>query len=231
MLAIICVAASALLPRLPPPRMSADSVSLSDLKRSILDEAASPTKVFSVAKLVAALEAASLEDDLSVRPAASPLVDGLWETVWVSEAPRWTERWPLRRGQPLTHEIRGGWTGLEAGYYMQRVGGSLVRGELRAAWSELGGEDWNVEWQTHRVSVLGTRVWGGRALRKDADYDYNLRPTFVDGELCVLRSPAVVAAASELRAERIYVLRRLRHALWNGDDFVPPPPKWLLGAE
>lgn len=244
MLAPSCAATLLLGPHLlPPPRAAPRALfdppasrgggdaegSAEDLKRSILAQVSKASPYYSVPELVAALEARGLDDDLGARPAASPLLEGDWETLWVSEPPRWTRRWPLRRAQRLTHVIRGGWTGLEPGHYVQRVGGGLLRGECTAQWSELGGEAWSVGWRSCRLTLLGLRVWRHDALRADADFDYDVRPTFVDGDLCVLRSPAVVAGACELRAGRIYVLRRLRHRLWNGDGFLPPP-RWLSGG-
>ena len=97
-------------------------------------------------------------------------------------------------------EVQKGWTGLEPGHYVQRVGGGLLRGECTAQWSELGGEAWSVGWRSCRLTLLGLRVWRHDALRADADFDYDVWPTFVDGDLCVLRSPAVVAGGKNLRS-------------------------------
>ena len=40
-----------------------------------------------------------------------------------------------------------------------------------------------------------------------------VRPTFVDGELCILRAPAVHAGPQTLRPERVYLLRRMKNRL------------------
>ena len=47
-----------------------------------------------------------------------------------------------------------------------------------------------------------------------------MRPTFVDGELCILRAPAVYAGPQPLRPERVYLLRRMKNRLDQGDGSV-----------
>ena len=58
-----------------------------------------------------------------------------------------------------------------------------------------------------------------------------MRPVYIDGELMVLRAPAVLAADVELRAERLYLLRRMRNRLWQDGSFKGLSDKPLLGFE
>lgn len=221
--------------RSAPPRLLEELDAISELKRQIracaeIGGAADA----SVESLVAELERAALDDELGRRPAASPLVDGRWETLFATERPGWTSRWPLGRPPPhgrkrrgLTHEIRGGYETGTAGEYTQRACGRLgLSRTMHARWTELGGDAWSLSWHSSTLAIAGVRLWRDRALRAEADFDY-LRPTFVDGDMLVLHSAAILADGCELRPARTYVLGRLRHPLWNGDGFVPPPPSWM----
>ena len=69
--------------------------------------------------------------------------------------------------------------------------------------------------------LLGIPIWRRRLVTPvTLDLDYGIRPTFVDGELCVLRAPAITAGDDELRAGRVYLLKRMRNRLWQDDSFV-----------
>ena len=63
----------------------------------------------------------------------------------------------------------------------------------------LGGDAWSIDYERFVLSLLGMPVWRRRVRRRAADLDWGIRPTFLDGELLVLRAPAV--AAGEHRVE------------------------------
>ena len=63
------------------------------------------------------------------------------------------------------------------------------------------------------------------------DFDHAVRPTFVDGEVCILRAPAVLAGDSELRPERVYLLKRMRNRLWQDGSFVGLSDRPVLGFD
>ena len=73
------------------------------------------------------------------------------------------------------------------------------------------------------------RVWRSRSstLQLSSDLDHALRPTFVDGDYLILRTPAVTAGGDVvLRSKRMYMLRRLRNRLWQDNDFVGMSDRW-----
>ena len=75
--------------------------------------------------------------------------------------------------------------------YRTRVTCSLPRGRIFA-------RAWNVwRWRVQAPASI--------------DFDHDVRPTYVDGDACVLRAPAVLAGDRELRPERVYLLRRIRN--------------------
>lgn len=194
------------------------------LKAEIVDVVASgAAEPEAVRSRIALLESMDIHD----RPAGSPLLDGRWKTVWSDGAPRWA------RLGPLTHAIEGGWLGDKPSRYSQcsnRLGVGLA---LHASYTSLGGDDWELDFDLFELTVLGLPLWRRRVRRREADLDHGIRPTFLDGEMCVLRAPAVQADTIELRPERIYVMSRIRNVLNNdmevmgsSNGFVQTP-KWL----
>ena len=84
------------------------------------------------------------QDNPTSRPAASPLLDGVWETVWVSEAPRWTRT----SGCTLFHEIDLSQPVASPGLYRWWVRMSrynLLQRQVVGRASALGGDDLRVE--------------------------------------------------------------------------------------
>lgn len=118
------------------------------------------------------------------------------------------------------------------GAYVQRARlGPLRSRELRATYTWLGGDAWDLEFVSRAVLLFGIIPIFRRRIKdpKDqADLDHALAPTFVDGEYLVLRSPAVVVAGVnvELRAPRVYLLRRQRNRLWQDNSFQGATDKW-----
>ena len=103
---------------------------------------------------------------------------------------------------------------------------------MRGTYTWLGGEAWDIQYVSTARLLFGVPIWkrqlSGPA---SADLDHAVRPTFVDGEICVLRAPAVRAGDCELRADRIYVLRRLKNRLWQDGTFEGLSDKPVLGFE
>ena len=181
------------------------------------------------------------------RCATSPLLDGFWETLYASTPARWT------RGGRLRHVIESwsegtspGMPGLLAGprgnqwddvsqgrgAYVQRARLRFGSSELRATFTWLGGEAWEVKYVSQARLLLGIPVWR-RRVRDGASIDLDLavRPTFVDGELCILRAPAVTAGDHQLRPERVYLLRRMKNRLWQDGTFKGLSDQPVLGFE
>ena len=80
--------------------------------------------------------------------------------------------------------------------------------------------------------LFGIPIWRRQLGAPDrVDLDYAVRPTFVDGELCVLRSPAVCAGDAELRRERVYILKRMRNRLWQDGSFTGLSDRPVFGFE
>ena len=132
----------------------------------------------------------------------------------------------------MTHSLELFGTG--PGRYLQRYSVAwLLRGTVEGECSALGGEHLRIQFDGRmRVSLLGLTLWSRPLDPRSNDLDHALQPTFVDGDTLVVRSAAVCAGPSRvLRSERIYVLRRARHAYWQ-----PPPeeepamPSWLPEA-
>ena len=181
------------------------------------------------------------------RCATSPLLDGRWETVFASDRPRWAQRrrmlhviehdwlragdtWDEARGltqSPGSPGVLSGprgqpWDDVSGGRgaYVQRVRSFVGTAELRARYTWLGGDGWNLEFVSRAWLLCGIPLWrrGVRAPQSDADLDHGARPTYVCGEFLVMRSPAVRAGDVELRPGRLYLLRRLKNHLWQGDE-------------
>lgn len=108
------------------------------------------------------------------------------------------------------------------GAYVQRSKHRFGTDELRARYTWLGGDEWALEFISRSRLLFGVRIWSRRipsSAAEPPDLDHALRPTFVDGEWLVLRAPPVFAGESELRAERVYLLRRLRNRMWQDSTF------------
>ena len=171
------------------------------------------------------------ESNPTERPASSPLLDGMWSTQWFSSAPRWT-RLPFV-SRTMWHHIdtshgKGG-----PGRYTQRVRvAGIFLAHATGSICALGGGDLRVEYERYSLSFLGIPLFRRSVYQFDADLDHALRPTFLDGDSCVLRADAVCAGPSRvLRPARTYVLRRDRHALWQPNpETEPPMPSWLPEA-
>ena len=117
------------------------------------------------------------------------------------------------------------------GAYVQRCRRNLfLTTELRATYTWLGGEAWELTFVSRKQLLFGALpVWRSRSstLQLSSDLDHALRPTFVDGDYLILRTPAVTAGGDVvLRSKRMYMLRRLRNRLWQDNDFVGMSDRW-----
>jgi hypothetical protein len=111
---------------------------------------------------------------------------------------------------------------------------ALRRAAVRATYTWLGGDTWDIQYVSRARLFLGVPLWRRQLSQTSpsVDFDHAVRPTYVDGELCVLRAPAVCAGGCELRAERVYVLRRMKNRLWQGDgSFSGLSDKPVFGFE
>ena len=170
------------------------------------------------------------------RCATSPLIEGYWETLFASAPAAWTSGGRLRHIIEYDATPRGdlgpGAPGILAGprgnrwddvsdgrgAYVQRAKLRFGSSEVRATYTWLGGDAWALEYVSRARLLFGLPIWK-RRLRGPGpvDLDHAVRPTYVDGDLCILRSPAVSAGDCELRPERFYLLRRMKNRLWQGD--------------
>ena len=190
------------------------------------------------------------------RVGTSPLVDGYWELLHATSPPAW---WPrngrirhvIESAAPLGADIatpqrstspgapglrtgpRGGeWDDvcLGRGAYVQRCRRSLLMtSELRATYTWLGGEAWDLCFEERKQLLFGILpVWRSRSstLNSSFDLDHALRPTYVDGEILILRAPRVTVGADVLRGDRLYMLRRMRNRLWQDNDFTGLSDRW-----
>jgi hypothetical protein len=172
------------------------------------------------------------------RCATSVLLDGYWETVYTHPEAAWMrassgithiiESWSPstdRPGPGATGLLRGptgqAWPDVRdgRGAYVQRARGRLGTREVRATYTWLGGDAWDLNYISRARLFLGVPVWRRQVAGFDVDLDHEIGPTFVDGDTAVLRSPSVRVGDSEVRAARVWVLRRLRHRLWQDDSF------------
>ena len=130
---------------------------------------------------------------------------------------------PGLRNGPLLGNV---WADVAGGRcaYVQRAKRcyGALRAERRGTFTWLGGDDWDLEWVSGSWLLFGVPVWQWRirAPRLPLDLDHGLRPTYVDGQYLVLRSPAVVAGERILRPPRVYLLARQRNRLWQDPTFV-----------
>jgi len=183
------------------------------------------------------------------RTATSVLLDGYWETIYANSPARWhgsgrvrhvIESWsPASNLGPGAPGILAGprgnrWADVAEGRgaYVQRARHRFGSSEVRAAYTWLGGEAWDLEYVSRARLLFGVPVWK-REVRGDdtIDLDHALRPTFVDGELLVLRAPAVRAGDQQLRPERVYLLRRMKNRLWQDGSFMGLSDRPVLGFE
>ena len=195
---------------------------------------------------VAALEALNPIE----RCATSPLLDGHWATVVASPAASWArgstrimhviESWSPPRGLGpgapgvLASPSGALWADVAEGRgaYVQRARLRFGSCELRATYRWLGGENWDVEYVSRARLLLGLPLWKRRVEAWNCDLDHAVRPTFVDGDCCILRAPAVTAGADvELRPERVWMLRRLKNRLWQDSTFVGLSDRPLAGFD
>ena len=118
----------------------------------------------------------------------------------------------------------------------QRARGRLgFASEVRATYTWLGGEVWELAFVSRARLLLGMPLWM-RSLRRrgrdlDPDLDHGIRPTYVDGELLVLRTPPVSVGELELRPARVYLMRRLRNRLWQDGGFMGLTDRIPMGVE
>jgi hypothetical protein len=103
---------------------------------------------------------------------------------------------------------------------------------VRATYTWLGGDAWDMEYVSRAWLLCGIPIWRWRVRpAASADLDHELRPTFVDGEVCILRAPAVRAGDTELRPARVHLLRRMRNRLWQDGSFEGLSDKPVFGFE
>ena len=117
------------------------------------------------------------------------------------------------------------------GACVQRARGRLATREVRATYTWLGGDAWDLHFVSRKLLLLGLAIRRQPACDLGIDLDYGMRPTYVDGELLVLRSPAVYAGEIELRSGRVYLLRRLKNQLWQDGSFRGLTDVLPLGIE
>ena len=182
------------------------------------------------------------------RPATSPLLDGCWETLYASDTADWTRGagrvrhliesycpGPNAYASVLQAGPRGNrWDDVRdgRGAYVQRARHRFGSSEVRATFTWLGGEAWDIEYVSRARLLLGIPFWRRRIRGQGSlDLDHAVRPTFVDGGLCVLRVPAISAAGTLLRQERFYLLQRIRHRLWQDGSFVGLSDAPLMGFD
>ena len=80
--------------------------------------------------------------------------------------------------------------------------------------------------------LFGLPLWRAPLLAPlPSDLDHGVRPTYVDGELCILRAPACTAGQTTLRSERVYLLRRRRNRLWQDGSFKGLSDRPLVGFD
>uniref|UniRef100_A0A7S0IPB2 Uncharacterized protein n=1 Tax=Calcidiscus leptoporus TaxID=127549 RepID=A0A7S0IPB2_9EUKA len=177
------------------------------------------------------------------RCGTSALLDGYWRSVYVSDSPAWTRGsreliFGIESFTPEGREIAGTamspgtpglltgpagnlWRDVSAGrgVCVQRACGRLSTREVRATYTWLGGDAWDLHFASRTVLLLGLPIWRRPASALGIDLDHGLCPTYVDGELLIMRSPAVRAGKDQLRAGRVYLLRRLKNQLWQDNSF------------
>jgi len=205
----------------------------------------------SLTTLAAELEALNPTE----RCATSPLLDGYWETIFASRPAEWTAggrvrhiiEWAARPpdgsgvlslgpGTPgILTDVRGKtWDDVAEGRgaYVQRARGRFGSKEVRGTYTWLGGDAWNLEYVSRARLLFGVPIWRERLGAPEMlDLDYGIRPTFVDGELMVLRSPAVSAGDTELRTARVYILKRMRNRLWQDGSFTGLSDRPVFGFD
>ena len=193
----------------------------------------------------------------SERCATSPLLDGYWETIYASAPAAWTGGGRVRHiiewapassesGRKGVTALGPGAPGILAGIrgekwddvaegrgaYVQRSRRRFGSSEVRATYTWLGGEAWDIRYVSRARLLFGIPIWKRRLGAPECfDLDYAVRPTFVDGELCVMRAPAVSAGDAELRGGRVYILKRMRNRLWQDGSFTGLSDKPVLGFE
>lgn len=213
-----------------------------DVKDMIAKALSSDGEASSLIDLIDELEDLCETDRL----AASPMLDGWWKCLYCSNPPRAVPR--AGRGMlhgiesappsPGAEQLSPGTPGLRCapngrpwddvsagkGAYVQRSRRRFWgTREVRATYTWLGGDGWDLSFASTAFMLLGVPLWRRRVPAGsafDADLDHALRPTYVDGELLILRSPAVTAGDCELRPMRTYLLERQRNRLWQDDSFV-----------
>tara|TARA_B110001452_G_scaffold144335_1_gene120037 strand:- start:912 stop:1619 length:708 start_codon:yes stop_codon:yes gene_type:complete len=214
-----------------------------DIKRAIV-LAHSVADGVALRKLVDELEPLNPTE----RCATSPLLEGYWETIYASAPADWSrggrvrhaiEAWSQYNDSPGATGILAGprgnsWTDVAdgRGAYVQRARRRFGSSEVRATYTWLGGEAWDVEYVSRARLLFGVPVWRW-PVRAPAsvDFDHEVRPTYVDGDACVLRAPAVFAGNRELRPERVYLLRRMKNRLWQDGSFTGLTDKPVFGFD
>lgn len=181
--------------------------------------------------------------------ATSPLIEGYWDTIFTSAAPHWSRGGHVRHviewwsasdvgpGAPglLTGPRGGRWDDVAdgRGAYVQRSRVAIGSREVRATYTWLGGEAWDLTYVSSARLLFGVPLWR-RTLTSappSTDLDHSIRPTFVDGDFLVLRAPAVLAGDRELRAARVWLLKRRRNRLWQDGSFQGLSDKPIMGFE
>ena len=117
------------------------------------------------------------------------------------------------------------------GAYVQRCRRNpFITNEVRATYTWLGGESWDLSFVSKKWLLFGCiPVWRSRgdSFGMSYDLDYGLRPTYVDGDYLILRTPAVTAGDDFcLRGDRVYMLQRVRNRLWQDNEFMGLSDRW-----
>ena len=104
---------------------------------------------------------------------------------------------------------------------------------VRGTYTWLGGEAWDIRYVSRARLIFGIPVWKQSVASPSAivDFDHAVRPTFVDGDVCILRAPAVLAGECELRPERVYLLKRMRDRLWQDGSFIGLSDRPVFGFD
>ena len=169
------------------------------------------------------------------RPATSPLLDGLWRVTWAKNVPPvWATNLPFYNDpqSQLLLELDLSEPG-RPGLYRQRIRIGILCADVEGQCSALGGNDLSIQFRRGvRVSISGLPVFRMGLDSLSSDLDHDLRVTYLDGTMLIMRAAQVTVGSRVLRPARMYVLERQRHEVfWQAPpEEEPKPPSWLPEA-